>query len=190
MAAHSEHTGTRRGNPMRPAVWGAAALLLLLPLAAMQFTADVDWTLLDFAVFGTMLLFACSGYELAAWVSGNRLYRAASSLAIAAGFLLTWVTLAVGILGSEHGPINLLYGGVLAVGIIGALIARFRAAGMARALVATAMAQVLVLLIAVATGAGSTLVATLATSFFATLWLASARLFGWVARASPTPPSS
>lgn len=40
---------------------------------------------------------------------------------------------AVGIVGSEDNPANLMYGGVLAVGIVGAVIARFRAEGMARA---------------------------------------------------------
>jgi len=42
----------------------------------------------------------------------------------------------------------LMYIGVLAVGIIGALIARFQPHGMARALFATALAQMLVAVIA------------------------------------------
>jgi len=59
-----------------------------------------------------------------------------------------WVTGAVGIIGSEDNPVNLLYGGVLAVGIIGAIIARMQAHGMSRALFATAIAQALVPVIA------------------------------------------
>jgi hypothetical protein len=50
------------------------------------------------------------------------------------------MNLAVGIIGSEDNPANLMYGGVLAVGIIGAIIARFEPHGMARALVATTLA--------------------------------------------------
>ncbi len=44
--------GNRRGNPWRAAVWCAAAFLLLLPLVAMQFTREVNWTLSDFVVIG------------------------------------------------------------------------------------------------------------------------------------------
>ena len=38
--------------------WGAAAALLLLPLVAMQFTEEVNWTVFDFLVFGSMLAVA------------------------------------------------------------------------------------------------------------------------------------
>jgi hypothetical protein len=46
--------------------------------------------------------------------------------------------------------VNLMYLGVLAVGFVGALIARFQPRGMALALVATAVAQMLVPVIALA----------------------------------------
>ena len=75
-------------------------------------------------------------------------YRIAVGMALAAAFLLVWINLAVGVIGSEDNPANLLYGGVLAVGLIGVLIARFRPHGMARALFATAIAQALVPVIA------------------------------------------
>ena len=55
--------------------------------------------------------------------------------------MLVWINLAVGIIGSEDNPANLMYGGVLAVGVAGAVAARFRPGGMARALAATALAQ-------------------------------------------------
>ena len=44
------------------------------------------------------------------------------------------------------------YGGVLGVGVIGALIARFKPHGMARAMVAVAIAQALVVVIALIIG--------------------------------------
>jgi hypothetical protein len=84
------------------------------------------------------------------------------------------MNLAVGIIGNEDNPANLMYGGVLAVGIIGAVIARFQPHGMARALVATALAQALVAVIALIAGLGYTLILT---GFFVALWLTSARLF-------------
>ena len=64
------------------------------------------------------------------------------------------MNLAVGIIGTEDNPANLMYGGVLAVGIVGAIIARFQPHGMARALVATALAQALVAVIALIAGLG------------------------------------
>jgi phosphoglycerol transferase MdoB-like AlkP superfamily enzyme len=80
-----------------------------------------------------------------------------------------------------------MYGGVLAVAIIGAFIARFRAHGMARALAATALAQALVGVIALAAGFGSTAPSfpeaiLFLTGFFVGLWLISAWLFRRAAR--------
>ncbi len=50
-------------------------------------------------------------------------YRFAVGVALAAAFLLVWMNLAVGLIGSEDNPANLMYFGVLAVGFIGAIIA-------------------------------------------------------------------
>src|SRR5688572_8042949 len=63
----------------------------------------------------------------------RNVYRFAVGVALAAALFLVWMNLAVGLIGTEDNPANLLYGGVLAVGIIGAIIARFRPHGMARA---------------------------------------------------------
>jgi hypothetical protein len=75
-------------------------------------------------------------------------YRAAVGVAFVTAFLLAWSNLAVGVIGSEDNPANLMYIGVLAVGIIGAIIARLRPRGMARALFATALTQALVPVVA------------------------------------------
>ena len=163
-------------------MWGTAAFLLLLPLAAMQFTTEVNWDETDFLVFGTMLALACGTYELAARITGNSAFRAAVGLAIVAAFLLVWINLAVGIIGSEDNPANLMYLGVLAVGLIGAGIARLQPDGMARALVATALAQALAGVIALMFGWGSDgenwpRVIVVLNGFFAALWLGSAWLF-------------
>jgi len=179
MAENTDNGSGRHGNRWRIAVWGTAALILLLPLLAMQFTGEVVWDLADFAVFGAMLVGACGTYELAARVTGNKASRAAVGVALAAAFILVWMNLAVGIIGTENNPANLMYGGVLAVGIIGAIIARFQPHGMARALVATALAQALVAVIALIAGFGYTLILT---GFFVALWLTSAGLFRRAAR--------
>ena len=179
MAGNTENGGGRRGNRWRIAIWGSAALLLLLPLVAMQFTNEVNWDETDFIVFGAMLLAACGTYELAARKTGNSAYRAAVGVAVAAALLLVWMNLAVGIIGNEGNPANLMFGGVLAVGIIGAIITRFQPQGMARALITTALAQALVGVIALAMGSVEAVVLTV---FFAALWLTSAWLFRKAAR--------
>lgn len=178
--AATAHGGRRRRRvPWRLLAWGSAAALLLLPLLAMQFTDEVDWDLADFLVAGALLGGVGLTYELAARMTGNRAYRAGVAVALAAALVLTWMNLAVGIIGSEDNPANLMYGGVLAVGMAGAIIARFRPQGMARALLATALAQVLVGVIALVAGLGFTGPITL---IFAAWWLLSARLFRTAAR--------
>lgn len=174
MAGNTVNGSGRRGSRWRIAAWGTAALIPLLPLVAMQFTEEVAWDLADFVVFGAMLVGACGSYELAARKTGNKAYRAAVGVALAAAFILVWMNLAVGIIGDEDNPANLMYGGVLAVGIIGVIIARFQPHGMVRALVATALAQASVAAIALIAGLGSTLILT---GFFVALWLTSAWLF-------------
>jgi len=175
-------TGTsagRLGSRLRIVIWGAAALMLLAPLLAMQVTDEVRWDAADFAIFGGMLVTAGGAYELAARVTGDRVYRTAVGLALAGAFTLAWANLAVGVIGPEDHPANLMYFGVLAVGVIGAAVARLQPQGMVRALVATALAQALAALIAMIAGLGSSY---MVTGFFVVLWLGSAWLFQRAAR--------
>jgi hypothetical protein len=162
-------------------LWGVA-LLLLAPLVAMQFTDEVNWDAADFALAGAMLFGACGAYELAARMTANHAYRAAVAIAIVAALILVWINLAVGVIGTEDNPANLMYGGVLAVGVVGACIARLRPQGMMRVLVAMALAQAAVAVIALIGGLGSTGPNLGLTGFFAALWLASAWLFRKAAR--------
>lgn len=183
MAARMNDGSGRRGNRWRLAIWGGAACLLLLPLLAMRLVpgSGVDWTPSDFVVMGAMLAIACGTYELMAWISGNPVYRAAAGVAILAGFLTVWVNLAVGMVGSEANPYNLLFAGVLAVALLGAVFARLRARGMARAMCAAALAQALLAGIALVAGwdhRGAVFAAA-----FSVPWLLSAALFALAARA-------
>jgi hypothetical protein len=167
--------------------WATVAALILLPLFAMQVTDQVVWDAVDFAIFGALLVGAGVTYELAARKTGKTAYRAAVGVALAAAFILVWVNGAVGVIGTEGDDANLMYGGVLAVGIIGAIVARFQPDGMARALFATALAQALVAVIALIAGSGSNgpiwpRDILMLTGFFAGLWLTSAWLFRTAAR--------
>ncbi len=167
----------------------AAAFILLLPLLAMQITDEVVWDLADFAVAWTLLVGAGLTYKLVARKMGNIAYRAAVGVAVATALLLVWMNLAVGLIGNEDNPANLMYFVVLAIGIIGAIIAHFQPQGMARALFATALAQVLVAVIALIAGLGSPengpLEIVALNGFFFALFVGSALLFQKAARARP-----
>jgi len=147
----------------------------------------MDWDIVDFTVFGAMILGVVATYAYVRRKSDDTTYRIAMGVALAAAFILIWVTGAVGIIGNENNDANMLYFGVLAVGIVGAMIARFRPSGMVRTMYATAIAQVGVAVIALIAGWGSTApiwpkdILAL-TGFFVALWLLSAYLFQKVAR--------
>jgi hypothetical protein len=116
-------------------------------------------------------------------------YRAAISVALAAASILVWLSLGVGIIGKDGDPANLMYFGVLAVGIIGAIIARLQPHGMARTLFATALAQALVAAIALIADLGlpwsGPAEILLLNGFFVALFAGSAWLFRRAARGRP-----
>ncbi len=171
-----------RDRLLRMLFWGGAAGLWLLPLAAMQFSAGMDWSVFDFVVWGVMLLIAAGVCELALRASGDLTFRAGVVVAVGAAFLLIWINLAVGIIGSEDDPANLMFFGVLVAGVIGAFVADFRATGMARAMLAMAALQGLAGGTALVAGWGAggenwPQVIFVMTTFFGGLWLLSAWLF-------------
>ncbi len=178
MAGSTENGSGWRRSRWRKAVWSTAAFLLLLPLVAMQFTTEMNWDETDFIVFSAMLVIACGTYELAAMAMENSAYRAAIGTATAGAFLLVWMNLAVGVIGTEENPLNLMYGGVIVVGIAGAVIARFQPYGMASAMMVVALAQVFVAVIAQVAGHFTWVL----TAVFVALWLGSAWLFRKAAR--------
>lgn len=142
----------------------------------------MDWDVLDFVVFGTMVV----GVVLAGWLgrrkSRSSAYRLAVVIALATALALAWVNGAVGIIGDEDNVANLMYFGVLAVGLMGSVVARFRPGGMARAMLATASAQAVTAAIALIADLGATGPAwpgdvLLLTVLFVVMWLLSAWLF-------------
>jgi len=169
----------------RLVVWAAVvAFILLIPLLAMQFTDEVVWDLADFIVMGGLLFGVGLAYELVARRSEKTVYRGAFGVGLAGAFLLFWVNGAVGIIGNEGQPANLMYGAVLAVGLIGSLMSRFKPLGMARTLFAAALTQMLVPVIALliwpppaTSWAPGVFGVFMLSAFFAMLFVASALLF-------------
>jgi hypothetical protein len=78
----------------------AAALILQVPLLAMQFTDEVAWDLVDFAVAGALLVGTGLMYVMLARKVSNIRYRAVVGVALAVALLLVWIELAVGIIGT------------------------------------------------------------------------------------------
>jgi hypothetical protein len=159
-----------------------AALVLLLPFAAMLFTGEVNWSFFDFIFAWTLLFGAGFTYRMVARKMDNITYRAAVGVTVGTALFLVWANLAVGLIGSEDNPANWMYMGVLSVGFLGAIIARLQPKGMSRVLFAMAFAHVLIVVIALIArlhlSPESSVVEILGVNgFFAVLWSASALLF-------------
>ncbi len=187
MARNTENASTQNRNRWSLAIWSTAALLLLLllllPTVAMRFTGEVNWTASDFIIMGAMLTSACGAYELLARTTSNTWYRAAVGIAILTAFLTVWVNGAVGMLGSDDNPDNLLFGAVLGVGLIGAILSWFRPIGMVRAMEAAAIAQAAMTVYALVGGYAEVVVHV---GLFIIPWVLSAQLFRKAAREQAT----
>lgn len=174
MTMQAENGGGRGGKGWwRVLPWIGAAGLLSVPAVAMQMGADVDWTAFDFVVAGIMLAVPLTVFELALRASGSLAYRAGVVVALGTAFLITWSNLAVGIIGNENDPINLMFFGVIFVAIAGAFLASFRARGLAVAMTVTAAAQAATAVVALIGGDFVFVI----IGVFMTGWLMSAWLF-------------
>jgi hypothetical protein len=159
----------------RAQLWAGAAALMLLPVLGIRGTARANWDLPGDLMFLFILLGGVVfAHELTVRVPCRSAYRAAVALSFITALSSAWINLAVGIIGSEDNPANLIYAGVIAVAVIGGVLGRFRPRAMVLTMLATAAAQVLVFVIALAVGLGFTGPITV---FFTALWLASAALF-------------
>lgn len=112
--------------------------LLMVPLVASRVVEGWNWGPGAFVFtyvlfFGTGMAYALISRHMSAWA-----YKAAVGLSLVAGFVLGWATMVH--MSETENPVNLVYFGVLAVGAIGAALARLEARGMARALFAMAAA--------------------------------------------------
>lgn len=157
---------------------------LLVPYISMQFTDEINWDLTDFLIMGIVLSGIGILYEFIARKSKKTTYRMAFIVGLFGALLLFWVNGAVGIIGSENQDANLLYGSVFIVGVIGALISRFEAKGMATTLLIASVVQMLVPTIALIiwppskiSWSQSVVGVFLITGFFALLFFLSSMLF-------------
>ena len=74
----------------------ATGFILMVPLVAMQLTAEVNWNVADFIAMGCLLFFTASLFVVVARrLSGKR--RGFVAVIFVAAFLYVWAELAVGI---------------------------------------------------------------------------------------------
>jgi uncharacterized BrkB/YihY/UPF0761 family membrane protein len=69
----------------------------LIPFIAMQLSDSINWTVLDFAVAGSLLFGTGLVYELLSRRTQKRRYRAAIGATLTVAFMLIWLELAVGL---------------------------------------------------------------------------------------------
>jgi hypothetical protein len=171
--------------PWRPLGWTVVAGLLLLPLVAMQFTDEVDWSGGDFLAAALLLGGTGLLIEVAVRQSQDLAYRLASAGALLTALLLLWVNLAVGVIGAEDNPANAWYLAIYVVGILGAAVSRLRAKGLAVTMAAMALTQAGITALAIARDAGGEWAGPaellFANGFFIVLWGISAVLFALAA---------
>lgn len=167
-----------------------AIALRILERMARGVPADVSWR-----HHQTRLAAPAAGTPGGPMKTPTASYRAALALAVATGLFLTWGVAAMGIIGAEGDPFDLLYLGVLAIGIVGAALTRLKPAGMVQVAVAMATAQAAVAAIALLVGKQDVPVSSVAeivglNGAFVALFLVAAWLFRRADRRPSSPARS
>lgn len=124
------------------------ATILLIPLIAMNFTDEVNWGILDFVVMAVLLLSIGFTYIFLTRAVKNLPYQVAVGLALFSCFLLIWINLAVGIIGSSNHPANLLYFLLILITVVLAFKANFKAKAMFHVMLIAAAVQFVIPFIA------------------------------------------
>jgi hypothetical protein len=168
--------------------WRLIGWLIPVALLTVPWLNRWPWTASDFIVAGAMFAIVGGSFEVAVRASGNLSYRLGAAIALATAFLLVWVNLAVGIIGDENNPLNLLFFGVIAAALFGSFASRFRAGGMALSMTVAAVIQAMIGIAVWALHLGASEPPGALELFglieaFAVLWLLSAWLFRKAAHA-------
>jgi hypothetical protein len=123
----------------------SALAVLMVPLVASQFVKDWNWGVGGFVVAYALFFLTGMAYAVVAKKMGALSYKVGVGVALAAGFALAWSNM-VQVADSGH-PENLVYYSVLAVGVVGACLARLKARGLALTLFAMAATLALIAVI-------------------------------------------
>lgn len=173
MGNEAEIVGPRQISLWRAAGWTIAGVILLVPLVAMQFTREVNWSVGDFLFAAIMIGSVGLAFELTVRASRNYAYRGGAAAALISSFLIVWANGAVGMIGNEDNPYNLLFIGVIGLALVGSTVAQFRPAGMGVAMLVAAVTQAAVGAFGISTDVRGGIISTL----MALIWLLSSVLF-------------
>lgn len=163
--------------------------LLLIPIVASFFVKGFLWTTSDYVFAFILFLVPTLAYRLITRTATNFKYRLAIAFALLTGFATVWINLAVGIIGSEDELINLAYFGVLALGLIGANIVRFKPEGMVKVMAVMTAALIPITFAALVLGYqnlphSSVMQIIGVNAFFGVLYAQSAFLFKYASEKS------
>ncbi len=78
----------------------ATALILAVPMVAMQFTTEFNWTLFDFVAMGVLMFGTGLAFVIAMRTLSTTRSRIAAGIALALALILVWMELAVGVFGT------------------------------------------------------------------------------------------
>ena len=177
---NTQNGDRRRGSLWKRPAW-ITAIILLIPVLGNHFVDGWNWNLGAFIVVGIILFGTGLTFELVTRKADTIAHRAAVGIALATGFFLFWGNFVQA--ADDINPSAMMYFLALPVGIIGAVIARFRPEGMVRALFATALAQAFILAIVlmrnppVTAWTAAVWRGFVGNAFFAMLFVGSALLF-------------
>lgn len=159
--------------PWRPLVWGGAMALYAVPVMAKLAVPGMLWDETDF-IFAAVLIFGSALLvEIGLRLSSDIAYRMAVAVAVGATFFTIWANGAVGIIGNEDNPLNLMYLAALAAMGLAVLASRFRAGALSKIVFAMAIAQFAIAAVAQYHGHFTWVVAM----FFSAIWGTSGWLF-------------
>jgi len=137
---HTTHMSQMGKTILRVAL-GALAVLMV-PLVASRVVEGWKWNAGGFVVLYVLLFVIGMAYAVIARKMGAWSYKAGVGVALAAGFVLAWSNMVH--VADSGNPANLAYYSVLAVGCVGAALARLEPRGLARTLFAMALTLALI----------------------------------------------
>lgn len=82
------------------AIYGIAALLLVIPFIGMQFTKEINWSSFDFLIAGILLFGTALCVDMVLKMEKKNARRMFYIVLILLALFLIWAELAVGIFGS------------------------------------------------------------------------------------------
>lgn len=172
----------------------ATVVILSIPLVAMQFTSEVNWSLSDFVIMGAILFGTGTALVALLRQSTHLAYKIGVAVGLGTTFFMIWANLAVGLIGSGPHAGNLMFMGVFAVCAVGIIRSHFKAMGMSRAMYASALSVIVVGVIALLAGmdkyhASSVGEILAVTGFFTVLYAVAGYAFQFAAH-DQTPATS